>query len=138
MNAINGLVAAWQGVGAAWAAFWGLLSPIGDQITIACVQAAPELCVWLDEGWMHIMGYHLLMNGVIFGSVNVWYCWQLYKMDKSVTWYYPNQGAAVLDHHTETDQPLQADQPTVPEHHSGSKKDNRSFLIRLMNWLGWE
>ena len=149
MNAINGLLDAWRGIGAAWDAFWGLLSPIGDQITIACVQAAPQLCVWLDEGWMQIMGYHLLMNGAIFGSVNVWYCWHLYKTDKSITWYYPNQrpersdgrpkqDSSQPDQPPRADQPLSQDQPPWPERQSGAGKDNRSFWIRVMNWLGWE
>lgn len=126
MNAINGLMAAWQGIGAAWTAFWGLLSPIGDQVTLACVKAAPRLCVWLDEGWMQIMGYHLLMNCVIFGSVNAWYCWKLYQMDKSVTWYYPDTSP----------RDFQAAEPTKPRASEGS--DKQGLYERIMAWLGLE
>ena len=138
MNAINGLTAAWQGIGAAWVAFWGILSPLGDQITFACVQATPQLCVWLDDGWMRLMGYHLLMNGLIFGSVNVWYCWKLYTMDKRVTWYYPNQGPSASDLHSRQDQTPEPDQSPEPDQLPRSQNSSGSVWARLMIWLGFE
>ena len=127
MDGINGIIAGWQGIGAAWQAFWALLQPMGDLVTVACLRSVPQLCVWLDPGWMAWMSYRITINALVFGSANVWLCWKIHQIDRSLTWYYPGQAPET---------PLHTEKPEASKAGAAGKSDG--LLQRFMRWLGFE